>query len=82
MTGINCIEAEKHWKDKGVEGFMEAVQFVTIETDEETKKKYISLPTDEEGNSEIKLTIKATEWLIKKLEVGLVILRSDTNGSN
>jgi len=70
MTGMNCLEAEKYWKDKGgAVGYLIACGVVAIETDEESKKKYISISGDEEGNFDaIKLNKKAALWLADMLK--------------
>jgi hypothetical protein len=69
MTGIDCITAEKYWKKDrgGPVGFLKAIGFIAIEEDDEGRK-YISLSTDEEGNSDIRLTKASAEWLIEALK--------------
>ena len=66
MTGIDCLTAEKNWK-QGAKQYLIEIGYVSIEEDEEGTK-YISLFGDEEGNFDTKLNKKSSLWLAKQLK--------------
>ena len=73
MTGIDCIAAEQHWKEKeGAVGYLKAIGFVQDDVREGVP--CITLSTDEEGNDSIALNSKAARWLAKCLTVMAVRL--------
>ena len=79
MTGINTIQARKYWEEKNGEvGYLEAIQFVSLELCEETDELYISLLADEEGNYDTKLTARGAKHVAEKL----LELAKDLEGDN
>lgn len=66
MSGIDTQEARKYWKNGKTEcDYLDRIGFPSLEKGE--REMFIVIPSDEEGNSETRLTYKATKHLIKKL---------------
>ena len=64
MTGINCVEAAKHWKDECT--YLDAIGFVRV-IDVNGPDAHIGIPIDEECNGYNILTPKAARHIAKKL---------------